>query len=49
MAAARAFGEPYDPHRIELFAELLRALSDREFRDRPERNVTDAAFRNFAF
>lgn len=49
LAAARAFGEPYDPHRIELFAELLRALSGSEFRDRPERNVTDAAFRNFAF
>ncbi len=49
LAIARAFGSPYDPGRMELFEELFRDLQKREFRNRPERNVTTSAFRNFAF
>jgi hypothetical protein len=49
LAAARAFGLPYDPQRVELFGELFRALSIGEFKDRPDGNLSVAAFRNFAF
>ena len=49
LAIARAFGSPYDPGRMNLFEELFRDLQKREFRNRPDRNVTSNAFRNFAF
>jgi hypothetical protein len=49
LAAARAFGAPYDPTRMELFETLLRDLQNREFRKRPDRNLSTLSFRNFAF
>lgn len=49
LAMARAFGNPYDPARLELFEKLFVALKRQEFPDRPDRNTTDRSFRNFAF
>lgn len=49
LAIARAFGAPYDPARIELFEILYRELQTREFKKRPDKNISNKAFRNFAF
>lgn len=49
IAAARAFGVPYDPDRLELFEILFRELNQQEFKYRIEKNTSTAAFRNFAF
>jgi Fic family protein len=49
LAIARAFGQPYDPARLELFETLFRELKQVEFPYREEKNVTPTAFRNFAF
>ena len=49
VAAARAFGLPYDPARLELFETLFQALSQQEFRYREENNTSPGAFRSFAF
>lgn len=49
LAAARAFGFPYDPMRLKLFEELFRALQTKEFEYRPDRNTSKQSFRNFAF
>ncbi|MBK8567061.1 MAG: Fic family protein [Saprospiraceae bacterium] len=49
LAMARAFGNPYDPARMELFEKLFVALKQQEFPDLPERNTSDRSFRNFAF
>ena len=49
LAAARAFGFPYDPGRIQLFETLFRSLQGREFQTHPEVNHSVQAFRNFAF
>lgn len=49
LAAARAFGEPYDPGRYELFGILFAALQQMEFKSYPDRNTTEQAYRNFAF
>ena len=49
LAAARAFGFPYDPGRLELFEELFRALQTKEFRSRPDKNLSVQSFRNVAF
>lgn len=49
IAAARAFGVPYDPDRLELFETLFRELSQQEFKYREEKNTSKKAFRNFAF
>lgn len=49
VAAARAFGLPYDPARLELFETLFQELNQQEFRYREERNDDPEAFRNFAF
>jgi len=49
IASARAFGAPYDPMRIALFEEIFRQLQQREYKNRPEKNVSLKAFRNFAF
>jgi hypothetical protein len=48
IAAARAFGVPYDPDRLELFEILFKALQQ-EFKNREEQNTTFSAFKNFAF
>lgn len=49
LAAARAFGFPYDPMRLELFEELFRALQTQVFENRPDKNTSAQSFRNFAF
>ncbi|OYU96375.1 MAG: cell filamentation protein Fic [Bacteroidetes bacterium B1(2017)] len=49
IAKARAFGLPYDPHRLTLFEDLFRQLKSTEFPLRIEQNTTPTAFRNFAF
>ncbi|MFA6261460.1 MAG: Fic family protein [Bacteroidia bacterium] len=49
LAIARAFGAPYDPVRLKLFEVLFRELQNREFKSRPDKNITVKAFRNFAF
>lgn len=49
IAMARAFGNPYDPARIELFEILFQYLQQIEFRNVPEINVNKTAFKNFAF
>lgn len=49
VAVARAFGFPYDHTRIKLFEQLFRELKTSEFRSRPDKNISDDSFRNFAF
>lgn len=49
IAAARAFGIPYDPYRYELFERLFRELKQFEFRSFEENNAELSLFRNFAF
>ncbi|MBL4649431.1 MAG: Fic family protein [Aureispira sp.] len=49
IAAARAFGQPYDPARYELFEILYKELSLFEIKFIAEPNVDDVAFDNFAF
>lgn len=49
VAAACAFGAPYDPERIRLFERLFVELRQREFKNRPDRNLTSRSFRSFAF
>jgi len=49
LAAARAFGLPYDSARLELFEILFRELNQQEFKNRKEENITGKAYRNFAF
>jgi Fic family protein len=49
LAVARAFGKPYDPTRLVLLEKLFIALKQQEFRNQPEQNTTNQAFRNFAF
>lgn len=49
VAMARAFGNPYDPARIELFEILFQQLQQNEFRSIPEINTDKTAFKNFAF
>lgn len=49
VAAARAFGTPYDPARLELFEILFRELKQQEFPIREEKNTSNKAYRNFAF
>lgn len=49
IAIARAFGFPYDPARIKLFEELFRELKSCEFQNRPDKNIANESFRNFAF
>lgn len=48
IASARAFGTPYDPTRIKLFEELFRELQKKEFKNRPDKNISVKSFRNFA-
>ncbi len=49
IALARAFGNPYDPSRIELFEKLFKHLKQKEFKNVPEINTNKTAFKNFAF
>jgi len=49
LAAARAFGFPYDPNRIELFNSLYASLLKQDFESLPDKNLSDKAYRNFAF
>ena len=49
LATARVFGEPYDPHRYELFQTLFSALNAEVFASIPENNLTTISYRNFAF
>ncbi|WKN44897.1 Fic family protein [Tunicatimonas pelagia] len=49
VAAARAFGVPYDPSRVALFETLFRELHQQEFRYREEANLSLSAFQSFAF
>ena len=49
LATARVFGEPYDPHRYELFQNLFTVLNNDVFPSYPENSPTALAYRNFAF
>ena len=49
LARARAFGRPYDSHRIALFNELAGGLRGVDFESLPEKTSTAAAYTNFAF
>ena len=49
LALSRAAGLPYDRNRIELFEILFNYLHNKEFKDRPENNLSVNSFRNFAF
>ncbi|HEY5462809.1 MAG TPA: Fic family protein [Hanamia sp.] len=49
LAVARAFGNPYDPGRLSLFEKLFIELKQKQFKDLPEKNITNKSFRNFAF
>ncbi len=49
VALARAAGEPFDSHRIELFGKLLEHLARKEFSLYPDANITDADYTTFAF
>ena len=49
IAAARAFGVPYDPNRYQLFEKLFRALKQMEFKFYEEKNRESRAFKSFAF
>lgn len=48
VAAARAFGTPFDPARLELFEILFRGLQQ-ELKYRNEQNIAPVSFQNFAF
>lgn len=49
LAAARAFGLPYDPSRYELFGILFQELNQFEFKRKEENNIEPKEFKNFAF
>ena len=48
LETARVFGEPYDPHRYELFQVLFTTLNSDVFPSYPETSLTIEAYRNFA-
>jgi len=49
LAVARALGNPYDRLRIELFEKLFIELKQQPFKDDPDKNKEQTAFRNFSF
>lgn len=49
IAAARAFGIPYDSFRYELFGKLYQELNQFEFQRLDDPNVNSTSFKNFAF
>ena len=49
LARARAFGRPYDAHRLHLFTELAGGLRAADFDALPAKTEEVAAYTNFAF
>ena len=49
IALARALGNPYDKHRLELFEKLFVELKQQPFKDRQDINSEINSFKNFAF
>jgi len=49
VAQARAFGEPFDPDRINLFQRLYEYLAKNDFRNYDDRNDMVKSYQNFAF
>ena len=49
IAVARALGNPYDKHRLELFEKLFVELQQQPYKERQDVNTETNAFRNFAF
>ena len=49
LAVARALGNPYDKHRLELFEKLFVELQQQPYKESQDRNKETHAFRNFAF
>ena len=49
IAVARALGNPYDQHRLELFEKLFVELQQQHYKERQDVNKETNAFRNFAF
>lgn len=48
-AVARALGNPYDKHRLELFEKLFVELQQQPYKERQDVNTETNSFRNFAF
>lgn len=48
-AKARAQGIPYDADRLHLFEKLFIELQQRVFKNRPDQNISDQSFANYAF
>lgn len=48
VALARAFGQPFDPKRIELFENLFVTLKQAPISPTPDPNMSNTAFKNFA-
>ena len=49
LAVARALGNPYDKHRLELFEKLFVELQQQPYKERQDINKEVNSFRNFAF
>ncbi|AOW11004.1 Fic family protein [Flavobacterium gilvum] len=49
LAVARALGNPYDKHRLELFEKLFIELQQNPYKDSRDINREISSFRNFAF
>lgn len=49
LAVARALGNPYDKHRLELFEKLFIELQQQPYKDSQDINTETSSFRNFAF
>ncbi len=49
ISIARAFGNPYDPARLQLFEKTFIALKQKEFKSLPDNNSSEKSFKNFAF
>lgn len=49
FALARALGNPYDKHRVEVFEKLFIELQQQPYKDHKDRNLESNAFRNIAF
>ena len=48
-AVARALGNPYDKHRLEVFEKLFVTLQQQPYKERQDINAAINSFRNFAF
>lgn len=49
VTKARAFGEPFDPARVDIFAQLYEQLSNMELENYIDLNTTGVSYSNFAF